>query len=454
LTPSLVALVTALALLAPPVVQGGSPSVVVRVSRAVFSPDGDGRADAIVITVVPDRPGDLSLTIARRGDGTTIRTLVDARAISGTLKVRWRGLDDAMRRAPDGRYRAVAVLVDPGTGATARARAPLGIDTIAPRIRRSRVSPEPWTGTGGVHLSFRLSDAGPGTSFVIGFTIRDATRRRVRRVGGLERERGRVRVTWDARSDRDGPVPNGGYTFAVRATDEAGNVRAGPAVSLRLARPVSASIVGRVNDAGRRLALTFDDCGSDAAWRQILTALQRAKARATFFCVGTSVARRPSVARRTAALGMAVGNHTWSHADLRTVSGDAVMSQLQRDGAVWWRLTRETPLPYLRPPYGSYDRSVLDRAGRLGYRWIVLWDVDPRDWSGISPSAIARAVLRHAHAGSIVVLHVRATTAAALPAILRGLAARRLAPVTLTTLLRSGTPSAGWWPARSVRRRG
>jgi peptidoglycan/xylan/chitin deacetylase (PgdA/CDA1 family) len=451
---SLVALVTALALLAPSTAFAGPPSVDVHVSRPVFSPDGDGRRDTTLITVVPDRPGDLTLLIQRRSDGKTIRTLADGVAIDGAVHVRWRGLDDAMRHARDGRYRAVASIIDPASGATAGARVPVAIDTVAPRIGRFRVSPEPWSGAGGVHLSFRLSDAGPGTSFAIGFSIRDATGRRVRRVGGLERERGRAGVTWDARSGAGGPVPNGGYTFALRAMDAAGNPRTGPGVPFRLARPVSASIVARVTGAGRRVALTFDDCGNDAAWRQILTTLQRAKARATFFCVGTSVARRPALARRTAALGMTIGNHTWTHADLRAISSDAVVSQLRRDETAWWQRARATPLPYLRPTYGSYDRGVLGVAGRLGYRWIVLWDVDPRDWSGISASAIAREVLAHTHAGSIVVLHVRTTTAAALPAILRGLAARHLAPVSLTALIRSGTPSAGWWSAISARRRG
>jgi peptidoglycan/xylan/chitin deacetylase (PgdA/CDA1 family) len=78
---------------------------------------------------------------------------------------------------------------------------------------------------------------------------------------------------------------------------------------------------------------------------------------------------------------------------------------------------------------------------------MVLWSVDPRDWSGISSSAITQAVLANANPGAIVVLHVRSATADALPSILRGLAARHLSAVSLTDLLRSGTPIRGWWPA-------
>ncbi len=199
--------------------------------------------------------------------------------------------------------------------------------------------------------------------------------------------------------------------------------------------------------AGARVALTFDDCGNDRAWQRILATLHDAKAGAPFFCVGTTVAAWPGLARRTASLGMTVGNHTWSHVDLGAASRDTIVQQIRRDDAVWWQRARTTPLPYLRPPAGSYDREVMDVAGSLGYRWIFLWNVDPSDWSGASAPAIVDRVLANTRAGAIVVLHVRSTTADALPAILRGLAARHLTPVTLTTLLRSGTPSRGWWPA-------
>jgi peptidoglycan/xylan/chitin deacetylase (PgdA/CDA1 family) len=67
----------------------------------------------------------------------------------------------------------------------------------------------------------------------------------------------------------------------------------------------------------------------------------------------------------------------------------------------------------------------------------VLWDVDPRDWSGISAAEIQRRVLSSARSGSIVVMHVKAQTALAVRGILRGLRGRGLEPVTLSALLRA-----------------
>jgi peptidoglycan/xylan/chitin deacetylase (PgdA/CDA1 family) len=246
------------------------------------------------------------------------------------------------------------------------------------------------------------------------------------------------------RNSSGGLVTNGGYAFVLGARDAAGNRRETAPRPFRMARPVAASIVSSVEGAGRRVALTFDDCGNSGAWSRILTLLQKAKVGATFFCVGRYVTVWPALARRTVSLGMTIGNHTWDHVDLRTASRDTSVHQIQADGAGWWTTARATPLPYLRPPGGSHDEETLALAGDLGYRWVVLWNVDPRDWSGISASAITQAVLANTNPGAIVVLHVRSATADALPAILRGLAARHLSPVTLTALLRSGTPTRGW----------
>jgi peptidoglycan/xylan/chitin deacetylase (PgdA/CDA1 family)/flagellar hook assembly protein FlgD len=423
-----------------------APTVALSVAPADFSPNHDGRRDTTTISVTPDRPVDLTLSV-KRPSGASVRRLALDRPIDAATSMTWWGLNDARRHAPDGRYLVVARVVDPTSGQTATGNGHVAIDTVRPSLTGLRVSPEPWTGTGGVHLAFTLADAGPGGSFTVGFAVRDVTGRRVRRVTHLVRERGIRSVTWDARKPSGGFAPNGGYAFVLRATDEAGNRRESRATPFRLARPVSASVVSWVEGAGRRVALTFDDCGNRDAWSRILTTLHESKVRATFFCVGRYVKVWPGLSRRTASLGMTIGNHTWNHVDLRTASRDTSVRQIQADGAVWWTKARATPLPYLRPPGGSYDEQALAIAGHLGYRWMVLWNVDPRDWSGIPASAITRAVLANTNPGGIVVLHVRSATADALPSILRGLTVRHLSPVSLTTLLRSGTPRRGWWPA-------
>ena len=92
---------------------------------------------------------------------------------------------------------------------------------------------------------------------------------------------------------------------------------------------------------------------------------------------------------------------------------------------------RVSPTPYFRPPYGSYDAETVAAAGGAGYRWTVMWDVNPSDWLQPGDGVVASRVLNAVRPGSIVVLHTLAGTARDLPAILAGLRARNLTPVSL-----------------------
>jgi peptidoglycan/xylan/chitin deacetylase (PgdA/CDA1 family) len=209
-----------------------------------------------------------------------------------------------------------------------------------------------------------------------------------------------------------------------------------------------ARVLGVVKDAGRRVALTFDDCGDATAWRSILSTLRAYDLRATFFCPGTAVRDHVALARRVRADGDRLCNHSWSHSALTTLSAAAIDHQLRLARNVLYGLTGSR-CPYMRPPYGAYNRRVLEIAGQLGYRRAVLWSVDPRDWERPGAAVITSRVLAATGPGSIVLMHTLPQTAAALPAILRGLRSHRLTVVGLPTLLAIGTPSHGGWPRYS-----
>jgi peptidoglycan/xylan/chitin deacetylase (PgdA/CDA1 family) len=169
------------------------------------------------------------------------------------------------------------------------------------------------------------------------------------------------------------------------------------------------------------IALTFDDGPSPTTTPPILDLLARRDAPATFFVVGGRVDARPDLARRAAADGHAVANHTYWHERLTTLSdGDILRTVTRTDRAV--RDAGVAPLRLVRPPYGATStrvRSVLAEGG-FGH---VLWSVDPRDWERTSTSIRAH-VLANLRDGAIVLLHDGSSnsgqTAAALPAIIDG----------------------------------
>jgi peptidoglycan/xylan/chitin deacetylase (PgdA/CDA1 family) len=193
----------------------------------------------------------------------------------------------------------------------------------------------------------------------------------------------------------------------------------------------------RLDNAGPRVALTFDDCDHKHAWTRLLNILRTHHAKATFFCPGEQVVRFPDLARRTVDQGNGIGSHGWDHRDTKHLSYRKIRTRMVKDKEVWRRTTHESPTPYYRPPYGAYDSKTLRAASDTGFTRMILWDVDSFDWKRPGPGRIAHRVLSRIQQGSIVEMNVLGETATALPKILRGLRRKGLRPVSLPVLFQS-----------------
>ena len=155
----------------------------------------------------------------------------------------------------------------------------------------------------------------------------------------------------------------------------------------------------------RIVALTFDDGPNPPYTTAILEVLERERVHATFFLVGRAVAAYPSVVRREARDGDAIGNHTWSHGHMILMDAAQVRSSLARtDDAIYHAAGVHTAI--MRPPFGVRDWLVLDQARRLGYT-PVMWSVPlANDWEEPPAATIADRIVPYVHDGSIIVLHV------------------------------------------------
>ena len=154
----------------------------------------------------------------------------------------------------------------------------------------------------------------------------------------------------------------------------------------------------------RVVALTFDDGPNPPYTERILDVLDREHVHATFFLVGRAVAAYPSVVKREARSGDALGNHTWDHAHLIVMNAAQIRESLRRtDAAIYAASGEHTHL--MRPPFGMRDWIVLDQVRKLGYT-PVMWSVPlARDWEYPSAPVIAQRVLPYVGDGSIIVLH-------------------------------------------------
>ncbi len=243
-------------------------------------------------------------------------------------------------------------------------------------------------------------------------------------------------VTWNGRAPGGEQADPGLYRVAVAVQDASGAQGRMHVLGLvRWQPPVKAQVFRNLAKAGNEVALTFDG-GSGHAWRHIMLQLESVNAKGTFFCTGVSVDHYPEDAKLAVRLGETLGSHSYDHPLFTSISNAKMVYQLTTADGIWWRAAHAMAAPYFRPPYGGYDQRVLKVAGRLGYSRVILWDVDTGDWTGETPAVVAQHAIHDAKPGSIILMHTDWNAEKAVPAIVRGLRARGLEPVTLDQLFR------------------
>jgi peptidoglycan/xylan/chitin deacetylase (PgdA/CDA1 family) len=205
--------------------------------------------------------------------------------------------------------------------------------------------------------------------------------------------------------------------------------------------PAGPSLVYSGPPRRRELALAFDDGPwPDPPSIEFVNELKRLGVVATFFEIGSQISEYDpdgAVERAMLADGDMIGNHTWTHPDMLTLSAAQQTAQLEQTNAAIRRQTGFTPCLW-RPPYGATNPALQSLARSLGMLTIQ-WNIDPRDWSLPGTGAIVATVLREAQNGGITVMHFgggpREETLAALPRIVAALRARGYRFVNLAQML-------------------
>jgi peptidoglycan/xylan/chitin deacetylase (PgdA/CDA1 family) len=165
-----------------------------------------------------------------------------------------------------------------------------------------------------------------------------------------------------------------------------------------------------------RVALTFDAEHPDrSAWSRanagrILDELAGVGVRCTFFVQSRWAEAEPVVARRIAAEGHLIGNHSAYHARMTLLSDDGVRSDVAHAERTIGTITGADTRPWFRCPFGDGhdDERVLSLLDGIGYR-NVHWNVEPSDWESsrtagdVADDTTARA-LEHGD-GAVVLLH-------------------------------------------------
>ena len=294
--------------------------------------------------------------------------------------------------------------------------------------------------SGSTRAELRFERLSPGGAVLAQRTLTDVHRPDMRTVQATftpaQVELGVGDYRWRATSNWTG-APDCAAKPCVDLLPDRGTIRAA-ILPPRVAGCVPRGASYRARGPGNRkvVALTFDD-GPSVYTSQVLRILRRFKIHATFFLIGEQVRPNASLVREELAEGNAVGDHTFTHANV-SGGGSLAYSQISRTrSAIRSASGYYTPCLF-RAPGGAVSGALFPVARSLGMLTIQ-WDVDPRDWSRPGTGSIYSTVVGQARRESIILMHdgggPRNQTVAALPEIIRTLRSRGYGFETVPDLL-------------------
>ena len=152
--------------------------------------------------------------------------------------------------------------------------------------------------------------------------------------------------------------------------------------------------------AGPFVALTFDDGPRASTTTTLLDGLAQRGVHATFFVVGENVEGNEELLRRMDREGHQIGLHTYHHKVLAQLNAADFYAEVDALRDTLTELLGEKQF-VLRPPYGMMNAATQDRAGAP----IILWSVDPEDWSDRDTARQVALIVEQAQDGDIILLH-------------------------------------------------
>lgn len=144
-----------------------------------------------------------------------------------------------------------------------------------------------------------------------------------------------------------------------------------------------------------RWALTYDDGPSAKHTTKILDNLEAKAMVTSFFWLAELTPRYQTLINRSKTLGMALGNHSFSHKNLPKFGQSTLNKEINESTAVHTRMYGFKPT-YFRCPYGacggngSNIRQMIANQGMVH----IFWNVDSLDWQDKNPASIVNRVTK------------------------------------------------------------
>ena len=185
----------------------------------------------------------------------------------------------------------------------------------------------------------------------------------------------------------------------------------------------------------KTVALTFDDGPHGQYTEEITAILKQYNVPGAFFEVGRNLGsvdaqgqvklgKYAAISRKLMEEGYAVGNHSYSHAQLSKETGDPLRAEIENTDKLLLAVDKNRT-PIFRFPYGARNAEGMQLLAASHLR-SIMWNIDSLDWADPVPNSVADRVLRSIdkQGRGIVLFHdIHERAVKALPTILDQLVA-------------------------------
>ncbi len=166
---------------------------------------------------------------------------------------------------------------------------------------------------------------------------------------------------------------------------------------------------------------------------EMLAILKKHNISVSFFLEGNWVKKNPDLAKMIVSSGHEVGNHSYSHPDMKQLTADRAREQMVRTNEIIEAATGEKCV-WFAPPSGSYRDETIKVADELKMM-TVMWTVDTVDWRKPSPDVLINRVISKIGNGSMVLMHPTESTAKSLDRLITQIKQKNLEIGTVSELL-------------------
>lgn len=164
--------------------------------------------------------------------------------------------------------------------------------------------------------------------------------------------------------------------------------------------------------------------------QDMLAVLNKQHVKATFFLEGRWTKNNPELAKMIAEEGHEIGNHSYTHPNMQTLSTQATQEELRKTNEIIEAVTGKN-IQWFAPPSGSFRDETITLAAKQGMG-TVMWSVDTIDWQKPSPEVLIERVLSKLHPGAFILMHPTESTAQSLETLIINIKKKDLHVVTVT----------------------